>query len=493
MPNLKSQAKTAFIWDFSGRLLMQGSGFVVTIFLARLLEPAAFGLIAMAAVIVGLAQIFTDVGLTGALIHSRSVLPVHYSSVFYFNISVALILTTITYFSAKLIADFYDNKDIIPLVEVLSFSFLIQSLSSVQGAKLAKELHYPLLTKSKITASMTSGIIGIGLAFYGAGVWSLVAQSLSMGIVYALLLWSTSGWRPSLLFSLKALVQLWSFGFRMFLSGFLATIVSQIDILIIGKLFPPATLGFFQRAKSLNELAVKYSSGSLMSILFPLLSKVQKDLPRFQNIVIKSLGIISFVVFLLLGALYLIAHDLIILIFSEKWLPSVEYFKILVLSGFAFPVSALLVNVLSSRGNSKDFLNLEIFKVIIFAANLYVGFLFGIKGYLYGLIIAMSIAVLLNIFYASREIKLKFFIFVKPLIIQASISFIAVIVTDTVLQSIDYSNFVMILYKGSTFSICYIFINWIFQTTSYLYFLEQISLVIKSKNKLTPNKIKEEF
>ena len=143
----------------------------------------------------------------------------------------------------------------------------------------------------------------------------------------------------------------------------------RLDFLIIGKLFPPATLGFFQRAKSLNSMVVQYSSGSLMSVLFPVLSKVKNDLPRFQSIVLKALGVISFIVFLLLGSLYLISEELIVLLFSAKWLQSVEFFKILVLSVFGLPISTLLVNVLSSRGNSKAFLRLEIYKKVIVTIN----------------------------------------------------------------------------------------------------------------------------
>ena len=133
-------------------------------------------------------------------------------------------------------------------------------------------------------------MIGISLALWGAGVWSLVVQTITMSIVYNILIWSAGHWRPSLEFSWKALTQLWGFGFRMFLSGMIASVFERLDFLIIGKLFPPAILGYFQRAKSLNTMVVQYSSGSLMAVLFPVLSKVQNDLPRFQNIILKTLG-----------------------------------------------------------------------------------------------------------------------------------------------------------------------------------------------------------
>ncbi len=288
MSSLKVQGTKAFIWDFSGKIARQGMGFVVSIFLARLLEPSDFGLIAIAMVIIVIANIFTDSGLGLALIQRRRVLPIHYSSVFYFNVAVGILLVLITFLSASLIAEFYNNQALIPLTQVLSFSFIIGALSAVQSTKLRKELNYALLTKMNLTASLISGIIGVSLAFLGAGVWSLVAQSLILGVVYNILIWTRAKWVPDLKFSWKALTQLWGFGFRMFLSSLLGTVFGQLQIIIIAKLFSPATLGFFNRAMSLNNMVITYSSQSLMSVLFPILSKVQNDLPRFQSIIMKG-------------------------------------------------------------------------------------------------------------------------------------------------------------------------------------------------------------
>ena len=334
MDNLKAKAKTAFIWDFLGKFARNGMGFIVSIFLARLLEPSDFGLIAMVMVIIGMAEVFMDVGLASALIQRRRVHPIHYSSVFYFNIFVGLLLALLTYFSASWISEFYHNEQLIPLVQVMSILFIIHAMSGVQSTRLKKEVNFALLTKLMLISSLVSGVVGISLAFWGAGVWSLVVQTLISGIVYNILVWRAAKWVPGVKFSWKALTQLWGFGFRMFLAGMLESIFTRLDFLIIGKLFAPAALGYFQRAKSLNLMVSQYSSRSLMAVLFPVLSKVQNDLPRFQNIIKKALGLISFVIFLLVGTLYLISEELIVLLFSDKWLPSVEFFKILVRNRF---------------------------------------------------------------------------------------------------------------------------------------------------------------
>lgn len=481
MATLKQQGTTAFIWDFFGKMATHGMSFVVSIFLARLLEPSDFGLIAMVMVIIGIAYIFTDIGLGGALIQRRRVRPIHYSSVFYFNIFVGLLLTLLTYFSASFISEFYNNEQLLPLVQIMSLSFILGALSSVQSTRLRKELNYTLLTKINLTSSLISGAIGILLAFLGAGVWSLVTQLLSMRIIYNILIWTAAKWVPDLAFSWKALTQLWGFGFRMFLSGILDAIFTRLDFLIIGKLFPPATLGYFQRAKALNGMVVQYSSGSLMTVLFPVLSKVQNDLPRFQNIIIKSLGIIIFVVFLLLGGLYLISEELIVLLFSEKWLPSVEIFKILILSGFGYPISALLVNILSSRGNSKAFLRLEIYKKMISTINFVVLYYWGINVFLYGLIVTSILSVALNILFASHEVKLSFLSFVKPIIVQMGITIIAVILTVFITKNIESMDIIMIIIKGSAFTLLYVLLNYMMKTSSFEYFLDQLMPIVRKK------------
>jgi len=481
MDNLKSKGTRAFIWDLFGKMATHGMSFVISIFLARLLEPSDFGLIAMVMVIIGIASVFTDVGLGGALIQRRRIHPVYYSSVFYFNIVIGLFLALITYFSAPWISEFYNNEELLPLVQVMSISFILGALSSVQSTRLRKELNYALLTKIGLISSLVSGMVGISLAFWGAGVWSLVAQILMARIMYNILIWTAGHWKPSLEFSWKALTQLWGFGFRMFLSGMLDAIFTRIDFLIIGKLFPLATLGYFQRAKSLNSMVVRYSSGSLMTVLFPVLSKVQNDLPRFQNIIMKSLGIISFVVFLLLGGLYLISEELIVLLFSDKWLPSVDFFKILVLSGFAYPISALLVNVLSSRGNSKAFLRLEIYKKLIASVNFIVLYFWGINAFLYGLVVQATLGISLNILFASREIRLPYFMFVKPIMVQMSISVLSVLLTVLITQNIVSLDIIMLLIKGSLFTLLYILFNYMIKTTSFKYFLEQIMPIVRKK------------
>ncbi len=485
MNTLKVKGTKAFIWDFFGKLATHGSGFIVSIFLARLLAPEDFGLIAMIMVIVSIAQVFTDVGLGSALIQRRRVLAVHYSSVFYFNIFIGAVLTLITFLSAQSIANFYDNQLLLPLTQVISFSFLINSFGSIQSSKLRKELNYQEITKASFLASLFSGIVGVVMAYSDYGIWSLVSQILLFEIFYVVLIWKFSSWKPILEFSHKALVQLWGFGFRMFLAAALNEFFARLDFIVIGKLFPPATLGFFQRAKSLNSMVIQYSSGSLMSVLFPLLSKVQKDLPRFQHIILKGLGLINFVVFLLLGSLYLVSEELIVILFGDKWISSAEYFKIMIMSGFSYPISSLLVSALSSRGNSKDFLQLEILKKVLLIFSFTILFYYGILSYMYSLVFTAILAVTLNVYYVSKEIHLKKLELLLPMIKQMLITVISVSIVLIINLEVYLGDFMMLLIKDTEFLFIYLLINISLKVGSYQYFMDEFKpLLVKLYKKV---------
>lgn len=480
--NLKAKGTTSFIWNIVGKLTNSGMGFILTLILARLLEPSEFGLIAIVLVILGFISVFFDAGLSAALIQRKRVLPIHYSSVFYFNLIIASILAVSVFISAGAVANFYNNQELVGLIEVMSVSFLLGALSSVQRVQLQKELNYKVLTKITIISTVFSGGVGVFLAYDGAGVWSLVVQNLSFGVFSNILLWSISRWKPSLMFSLKALKSLWSFGFHVFLVNIMNAIFGRVDVLIAGKLVAPSVLGFYDRAKHLNQVIYSYSAGSLMSVLFPLLSKVQKDLPRFQNIFIKIYGILSFGVFLLIGGFYVISEELILLLFSVKWLATVDYFKIIMLGSFASIYGALLSNVLVSRGKSKLYFKVDILKKILLGINLYIGFLFGLEGFLYGAVLVAYLRFFIDLYCAGRELKLSLYPFIKNMFTQLIISAISVALTFTLTSTFNYNYIIMLVSKWIIFIILYMLISFIFKTESYQYSTEQLKYIF-DKNK----------
>ena len=488
MSDLKSKGMVAFVWDVLGKFGVHASTLIVGIVLARLLEPSDFGLLAIIMVIVSVTSIFSDLGLSGALIQRKKTLQIHYSSVFFFNISVGLLLSILTFFLAPSIANFYHNSNLVSLIQASSLLFVISAFHSVQVVLLKKSLNYELLTKVNMLASVGSGVIGIILALGGAGVWSLVIQVMAREILINIVIWNKTNWVPRFAFSLKALRQLWRYGLNMFLARLLETIYQRIDYLVIGRLFPQATLGFFYQARQLNQFVIDYSSGSLMSVLFPVLSKIQNDTKKFQRVIIKSNAIICFVVFFLLGGLYITADEVILILFGEKWAASSHYFRLLALSGFAYPISALMVNALSSRGKSKEFLQLEVYKKMIQTMTFYILYAYGIEAFLYSIVVSSGLGTLLNIKFATREIQLPILSIIKPIAIQMFITVLIVLLVQALMVNTQLPILLLFLLKGFIFSVMYLFMNWILKVKSFDYVKDQMqSMLALLKNRKLAN------
>jgi teichuronic acid exporter len=487
MDNLKKKGLQALCWDLFGKILTQGAGLFITIVLARLLSPEDFGLIAICMVVVGLTDVFLDSGLGSGLIQKRRVLPIHYSSVFYFNLFVGFLLTIIVYASAESIAEYYDNAQLTMIIKVTSCLFILNSIGNVHSVFLRKKLNFALLTKINFTATLVSGLIGILAAIGGLNVWSLVIQLISRSIINNLGLWLLSSWNPRLAFSFKALRKLWVFGFRYFLAGLLNAVFDRLDYIIIGKLFPLTTLGYFQRAKSFNLLLVSVTSGSIVSVIFPLLVKLTGDINRFRAYVIQSLNILAFITFLFVGILFISSEMMVTLIFSSKWLQSVPYLELLLLSSFYLPLGSLLSCVLSSRGNSKIYLRMDLIKKGFHLVNFALALRLGIDTYLLGLIVVACINILITVYFASKEINVRFIIFLKPILTQGVIFISVLYFALNFYDGLDLTSLFDLLVINSLFVLVFIMLNIVFKTGSIVSIKKQLNpfvnhALIKYKN-----------
>jgi len=397
--------KKGLLWDFIGKLFNQGITFIVSIFLARLLLPEDFALIAMVMAFFGIARVFIDFGLSEALIQHQKIKDIHYSSTFWLNLFFATIICALFFISATYVSQFYKQPELISLVKVLSFTFILNSLGVVHVTQLRKKMDFKYLSKTNIISAIPSGILGIYLAYEGYGVWSIVVQYISAAFIRLFFLWKGTKWIPKFNFSWVAIRPLWNFSKKLFLSEIINSISVQLDVLIIGKLFTPATLGFYSRGKSLNQLISRYSSGSLTAVLFPALSKIQNNLEEVKQKVISFFQLAALVSFYLGGLLFIISEDIIILMFTEKWINTVPYFRIMVLSTFVHPLSSIILTPLTSLGRSDIFLKIEIFKKILLLPTYLIGFQYGLTGFLYAMFIYQLIGISLNGYYTGILIR----------------------------------------------------------------------------------------
>ncbi|MFY7943266.1 MAG: lipopolysaccharide biosynthesis protein [Crocinitomicaceae bacterium] len=363
--SLRSKTIKAFSWDFLGRIVTQVSSFIVSIFLARLLSPEEFGLVAMALAFISISSVFIDIGFSAALIQKQDATDKTYSSIFYFNVAAGLILTVIVYAFAELIGQFYNRIEVVSLLKWLSLIFVFNSFNRVQNVILNKEMNFKQLTIRTFFASVLSGILGIIMAYKGFGVYSLVGQSLSLAFFSTIFLWTTTSWRPSLYFSFNELRGLMKFSVFAFFERIINSIFLKLDVLLLAKLFNPAIIGFYTRSSTLKEQVTKYSSSSIIRVFFPMFSKIQHDKKKFNTIYLKIFSFISFISFWLTAVLFFISEDLILFLFGKKWLPAVPMFQILVFASCVLPLNSLMWNAMMGIGKAKENFYLGLIKKII--------------------------------------------------------------------------------------------------------------------------------
>lgn len=373
--------------------------------MARILGPREFGLIGMITVFIAISKSFINSGFNQALIRKKKCTQVDFSTVFFFNAAVGILLYLILFFSAKSISIFYNEELLESLVKVVALELIISSFTIVQRAKLTREINFKLQTKISIISSIISGIIGISMALLGYGVWSLVAKSLINSTLNTGLLWIWNKWRPSLTFDFKSFKELFSFGSKLLVSGLINTIYQNIYLLVIGKYFSAADLGYYTRADQFNKLPSENITSVIQRVSFPVLSSIQDDNIKLRNAyrrLIKSTMFIAFVAMMMLAA---IAKPMVIVLIGEKWEQSVIYLQLLCFVGMSYPLHAINLNMLNVKGRSDLFLKLEIIKKSIAIPIITVGIFIGIKAMIIGMIIQTIIAFFLNSYYSGRTIN----------------------------------------------------------------------------------------
>ena len=392
-------------WTVGERLSVQAVQLLVQIFLARLLDPAQFGLIGMLLIFTAVAQSIMDSGFGSALIQKKDADQTDASSIFFFNLILGVILALLLFLAAPLISKFYLQPALTTITRVLSLTLIINAFSLVQKSLLAKKMDFKTQMKISLLAVIISGVIGIVMAFRGFGVWSLVAQMVSKSLFQSIFLWLFNDWRPSAIFSLYSLKSMFSFGSKLLVSGLIDTVFNNIYQTFIGKVYSPTDLGFFSKAKSIETAAVQATGSSLGQVLFPSLVHFQDDVVNLKKAYRKTIKLSLFLHFPLMIGLWAIADPLFRFLLTDKWAPSIPYFQILCVAGLLFPLHVLNLNILKVKGRSDLFLRLEIIKKATVILAIVLTYRHGIMVMLYGQVITSIIAYLINSYYSGHLIS----------------------------------------------------------------------------------------
>ena len=373
-----------------------GIQFIVQIVLARLLLPEDFGAIALVLVFISVAQVFVQSGFSTALIQKKEVLDIDFSSVFYLGLVVAGFLYLVMYFAAPFISDYYQKPYLTPVFRVISITLFVGAINSIQNAVVSRHMVFKKLFFSSLGANLISGIIGITAAYLGYGVWALVASQLASDLAITVILWFTVRWRPALLFSLKRLRVLFSFGWKLLTASLLNTLYLQIRTPIIGRMFSLAELGFYNRGQQIPSLVVDNTDGAIQSVMLPALASQQENRNIVKEIVRRAIVTSSFIMFPAMIGLAAVAEPAVKIVLTEKWLPAVPFLQILCMAYALYPIHTANLQAINALGRSDIFLRLEIVKKVIGLIILAVSIPFGIYAIAWGVVLGSLISSFIN-------------------------------------------------------------------------------------------------
>ncbi len=453
----KATIISSLIWKFLERIGIQGTQFVVSIVLARLLAPENFGLIAIVTIIISIANVFIQSGLGTALIQKKDADDLDFSSVFYASLSLATIIYTGIFFTTPLIAQFYNNDELIPIIRVLTLTLFIGVFSSIQYAYVARNMMFKKLFFRSMGSIIPSSIVGISLAFAGFGVWALVAQQLFSASLSVIILWFTVPWRPRLSFSFQRLGKLFSFGWKLLLSSILDTIYSQIQGIVIGKMFSPASLAFYDRGSHFPYIIVNNINNSIQAVMLPSLAAYQDDRPQVKKMMRRAIVTSSFLIIPMMAGLAAIAEPLVLVLLGEKWLPCVPFVRIFCFFYAFYPIHTSNLSAINALGRSDIFLKLEIIKKIYGLAIL-IGFIFYFRspiGIAYGAALSALIASFVNASPNKKLLNYSYFEQLKDIAPSILLTCLMTVVISS-LTYLHLNNYITIILQITVGCIIYL-------------------------------------
>lgn len=465
--SLKNKSIDGIIWNLIERYGIQLVSLFIGIILARLLTPSDYGLIGMIGVFFALSMVFINSGLGGAYIQKKNSNEVDASTIFFFNLFVSSIFYIVLWFSAPFIAAFYEQNELVSLLRASALVLIINSFRLIQIAKLTKEVNFKKKSIIELCSSILSGIIGITSALLNYGVWSLVFQQISGSFFSTLGLWIFYRWRPQFIFSFISLKELFSYSIWLLFANIIQSIFDNIYTLVIGKFFPVAQLGFYNKAKSYRTMVTEQPVAAVGVVSFPIFSKFQlnRDIQK-KNVNQFMIHITSLIGFLV-AFFIVVANPLFYILLTEKWMQMVPYFQLLLIAGFFYPLQLINLQVLNAQGETKRNFKISIYKNILRVINIYVMYRFGIIYIIFGEIIVSIMALFINGYYTKKLINYGIVEQLKDIIPTIGVTLASLFIGFYCMSLAD-NNYLRIVIGGFSVIIFYILFNYIFNRTLYI-------------------------
>lgn len=443
--SIGNKTVTGIIWSLIQRFGVMFVSFVTNMILARLLTPDDFGAVGMLLIFISVANTFVDGGFASALIQKKNPTHQEYSTIFYWNLIVSLFFILLLYASAPNIAEFYKIPLLSEILRVQVWVLLINAFSIVQQNILVKRMQFKKLALINLIANIISASVAIKLAYSNHGVWSLVYKNLLSAFLITCICWLSSKWKPSWIFDLKAFRSLGGFGIMVLFSNLVETIYTEFQGLVIGKAYSARDLGFYTQAKRLEEVPTLGITSAINQVSFPLYSQLQDDYTALKNMLRKNITFLSFVNMPIYCILILIAQPLIVMLFSDKWLESVPYFKILCLAGMIYPMTSLNTNIIKSLGRGKLYFNLQFVKRGIGIVIIIIASRFGIDVLMWSLVLVSYIAYGINAWLIKKMLNYNYLEQLKDVSYFFVLSFALLMLFHGLISFIDIHEYLLMI------------------------------------------------
>lgn len=402
--SLKDKTVKGTFWSAADAFLGYGVTFLVGLVLARLLTPTEYGLIGIVTIFTSVLTGVVDSGFSSSLIRKKEVSNDDYNTMFITNMAMSILLFFLLFISAPVIANFFERQELTPLVRVMGLILIVQALSLVQYTRLTKRIDFKTKTKASLIAGVISGCVGIGMAFLGFGVWSLVGQKLSEKSIYTICLWFYNKWVPRMQLSKESFVYMWGFGWKLMVSDLLDRTWRDLYQVVVAKFYSPATLGQYSRAKEYGALFSAHFSGIIQRVTYPVLAEVQDDKVRLVAGYRRVIKLTMFLTAVFMFSLGAVSEPLIYCLIGPQWHEASTYLPLICISLSFYPLHAINLNMLKVQGRSDIFLYLEIVKKVISIFPLCLGIFINIYWMLIGSIITGIINYFLNSYYTGKKL-----------------------------------------------------------------------------------------
>ena len=478
----QSKVMSNFMWRFMERCGAQGVTFIVSIVLARLLEPSAYGTIALVTIFTTIMQVFFDSGMGNALIQKKDADDLDFSSVFWFNLTMCSILYLIMFIISPYIAAFYKMPELTSVVRVLSVVLFISGVKNVQQAYVSRNLLFKRFFFATLGGTIGAAVVGITMAYLGYGVWALVAQMLFNAAIDTIILWLTVNWRPKKLFSLTRLKQLFSFGWKLLVSHLIDTVYNDLRQLIIGKIYNPSDLAQYNQGKKFPQLIVTNINSSIDSVLLPTMSKVQDNPEQVKSMTRRAIKTSTYIMMPCMIGLAVCAKSLVDLVLTEKWLPCVPFLRIFCFSYAFWPIHTANLNAIKAMGRSDLFLKLEILKKIVGLIAIICTMRISVMAMAYSLFVTSILGQIINSWPNKKLMNYSYLEQIKDMLPQIGLSLFMGVVVYCV-QFMGLNDILTLLIQVPVGAIIYITFSKVFHIDSFEYLINTVKGLLHKQKK----------